>query len=192
MPVGRKEVAAMTRMEQRSTTSPSSPNHRRPLDLRRPSSREQGKGAPGALSRSRRRCLQSRGGLCSPAFAHCSWPEENGRERRRRAPPPGPLDPGAQAPPRATRRRAPPWGPCNPERRGGTACRLVWGGVRGLGGPEGGGEGRRHGSPTGVGRGQGTGRAEGRQGREEARLAGRAGSAIRRRWGRRRRVGRWR
>jgi hypothetical protein len=54
MPGGRKEAAAMTRTEQRSTTSPSSPNHRRPLDLRRPSSREQGKGAPGALSRSRR------------------------------------------------------------------------------------------------------------------------------------------
>jgi hypothetical protein len=42
---------------------------------------------------------------------------------------------------------------CDPERRrrGGRGCtarRPVWGGVRGLGGPEGGGGGRRHGSPA--------------------------------------------
>jgi hypothetical protein len=41
---GRKEAATVTRTEQRSTTSPSPLNRCRPLDLRRPSSREQGKG----------------------------------------------------------------------------------------------------------------------------------------------------
>jgi hypothetical protein len=175
MPVGRKEVAAMTRTEQRSTTSPSSPNHRRPLDLRRPSSREQGKGALGALSRSRWRCLQFWGGLCSLAFAHCSCPEENGRERRRVELEEAPTSssPGAARSGRASTATSH------------AAASSALGVMQS-------GEERRHGSPAGVGRGQGTGRAGGRWGREEARLAGRAGSTIRRRWGRRRRVGRWR